>query len=168
GQTRMSPAEANLRELLDKQEIHERLMRYFRGADRCDAELVQAAFHDDAVATYGARTFRGSEIGVRIVEAVRSRHIATLHTAANELVELDGDVAHSETYAVNYHLEPPDGRRVLQRGVRYVDRFERRHGAWRIANRVVVLEWDRIDEIREQSNLTGYEPSRRSPEDLSY
>ena len=42
-----------------------------------------------------------------------------------------------------------DPRGNLMTGFRYVDRFERRAGDWRIAKRVAVTEWSRIDD-REQ------------------
>ena len=37
--------ERALRVLLDKQEIHEVLMRYCRGIDRCDSELLHSVYH---------------------------------------------------------------------------------------------------------------------------
>ena len=33
-------------------------------------------------------------------------------------------------------------------GIRYVDRFERRDGAWKIAHRVVATEWRRVDVVQ--------------------
>ena len=32
-------------------------------------------------------------------------------------------------------------------GIRYVDRFERRAGEWKIAHRVVASEWRRVDPV---------------------
>ena len=37
-----------LEELSDRAEIHDVLMRYSRGLDRLDMDLVREAFHDDA------------------------------------------------------------------------------------------------------------------------
>jgi SnoaL-like domain len=34
-----------VRELLDKQAIHEALMHYCRGIDRCDEDLIRSAYH---------------------------------------------------------------------------------------------------------------------------
>ena len=45
--------ERALRVLLDKQEIHEVLMRYCRGIDRCDAELLHSVYHPDATDDHG-------------------------------------------------------------------------------------------------------------------
>jgi hypothetical protein len=49
-------------------------------------------------------------------------------------VDLSHDVARSETYAVAFHrYTDPDGYPTdMWAGLRYVDRFERRDGQWRI------------------------------------
>ena len=73
------------------------------------------------------------------VAGVLTRFTGTMHVVANQLVELDGDDdARSETYGVAYHWgDPPDDqRRNFTTGFRYVDRFARRDGDWRIARRV--------------------------------
>ena len=53
-------------------------------------------------------------------------------------------------------------------GGRYIDRFERRGGEWKIAHRAVVHEWDKIEHLE-----LAYPPDRfsegiRGPEDPSY
>ena len=50
-------------------------------------------------------------------------------------------------------------------GGRYIDRFERRDGEWKIADRVVVHEWDQVEHI-----VLAYTPGRfaegtRGPDD---
>ena len=44
-----SDLERRLRSVLDRQEIHDALVRYCRGIDRCDERLVLSAFHADAM-----------------------------------------------------------------------------------------------------------------------
>ncbi len=43
--------------------------------------------------------------------------------------------------------------------------FERRDGAWRIAHRVVICDWDPIDTIMEHSSRSGYASTLRSRDD---
>jgi len=45
----MSEHDPEFQALLDKQEIQEVLTRYTRGADRGDADLIEATYHDDAI-----------------------------------------------------------------------------------------------------------------------
>lgn len=132
-----------LGELLDKQAIHEAVLRYCRGIDRRDRALVRDCYWPDATDDH-AGAFSGSrDEFVEWVFGVLERYTGTMHVIANHLVEIDGDVADSEAYGVAYHRgDPPDDpRRNFTTGFRYLDRFERRDGDWRIAARAVALEW---------------------------
>jgi hypothetical protein len=80
-----------------------------------------------------------------------------MHKLGQSLIEIDGDVAHAESYAICHHVmaeavEAGEGgatRDVADRvmGIRYVDRFERRGGEWRIARRELRWEWARMDRL---------------------
>ena len=131
-----------LLDLVDKQEIHELVLRYCRGIDRLDRQGVVECFHPDATDTHGS--FRGTitefiEWAFRLLE----RYDATMHLVANQLITLRGDRAVSETYGVAHHRSSdPDPRRNLRVGFRYIDLVERRDGAtWRIAERIAPTEW---------------------------
>lgn len=134
--------EHRLHELLDKQDIHELILRYCRGIDRFDRPTVESCFHPDATDTHGS--FRGSitefiDWAFRLLE----RYDATMHLVANHLVTLRGDRAVAETYGIAHHRSSdPDPRRNLTVGFRYIDLVERRDGStWRIAERVATTEW---------------------------
>ncbi len=56
-------------------------------------------------------------------------------------------------------------------GGRYIDRFERRDGEWRIARRVLLLDWTGelpITRARSARLLDVYSTGRWDREDLSY
>jgi SnoaL-like domain len=131
-----------LQVLLDKQAIHEVVLRYCRGIDRLDAELIRSCYHADATDEHGTYTGTRDEF-VEWVTRVLARFGGTMHVIANHLVEVDGDAAGSEAYGMAFHFgDPPeDHRRNFTTGFRYVDTFERRDGEWRIAARVAVREW---------------------------
>jgi hypothetical protein len=94
-----------------------------------------------------------------------------MHVVANQLVEVDGDTdtAHCETYGVAYHWgDPPDdGRRNFTTGFRYVDRFARREGEWRIARRVAVREWTHVVPAEQQLVIPSERDGRRGRRDKS-
>jgi len=47
-----------------------------------------------------------------------------------------------------FQFRERDGRRYTRtRAGRYIDRFERRDGTWRIAARSVADDWHRVDEV---------------------
>ena len=137
--------------LEDDREIRNVLYRYCRGVDRLDLELVRDCYHADATDEHG--TFIGTrDEYVEWVAGILTRFTGTMHVVANQLIELDEggdgdtDTARCETYGVAYHWgDPPDDhRRNFTTGFRYVDRFARRDGAWRIARRVAVREWTHV------------------------
>jgi SnoaL-like domain len=129
-----------IQRLLDRQAISDCLLRYARGIDRHDSELARSAFHDDALDRHGQ--FVGSP--AELVDWGNSTHadvwVAHQHFLVNQTVEIDGDVAHAETYVL-FVQRRKSGDTVDFGGGRYVDRFERRDGEWRIAARVVVIDW---------------------------
>ncbi|TAM65292.1 MAG: nuclear transport factor 2 family protein [Mycobacterium sp.] len=162
---------AFLKEAKDRQDIHDCLLRYTRGVDRADKELMQSAYHPDAVDEHGVATAGPAEfcdwaIGYHGENQRQHHHILT-----NTVLELDGDVAHGETYYMFWgdnRIGPP----TLSFG-RYIDRFEKRDGRWGIVRRVCLNEQTTSlgeiefpQEFVELMNSTG--PSERTRADISY
>jgi SnoaL-like domain len=96
--------------------------------------------------------------------------MVTNHSICNEYVEVRGDVAFGEAYLVAYHRSGPEGRMVdMTLGARYVDRYERREGQWKIARRAVVYDWSRVEPVHEVMNTAHlYKQGVRSRQDESY
>jgi hypothetical protein len=124
-------------ELPARQAITDQLAVYCRGMDRIDVDLARSVFHPDAVADYGAM-FRGS--GYEFVQFHAEVHPAMethVHHLGSISITVDGDHAGSETYVLarlrsrNAEGELSD---TISHG-RYVDRWERRQGIWRISHR---------------------------------
>lgn len=128
--------------LLAKDEILDVLQRYCRATDRRDWDSLRACYHDDAYDDHGSLVGQIDEF-IRISKPFADRVAATMHFMGNAVIEVDGDVARAESYVVAYHVvEHEDGSSKHDNwGIRYVDRFERRDGMWRIAYRVVAHEW---------------------------
>lgn len=133
-------------DLLDKQAIGEVVLGYCRGIDRLDLDLVRSAYHCDGVDHHTGFDGTIDEYLVWVADALR-RLAGTMHLVGNQLIELHGEVALSETYgtAVHWGDPPNDPRRNFTSGFRYVDRMERRDGRWAIAERWAVREWTRSD-----------------------
>lgn len=135
-------------DLIARQEIADVLFRYSRGVDRLDLDLVRSCYHPDAYDDHGA--FKGNlDEFIKVSPAFLSKWTATQHFLGNMLIEVDGDIARAETYAVAFHRrEDADGNGKDDiMGIRYVDRFERRDGEWKIAYRATVADWRRVEKV---------------------
>ena len=129
---------AALRELLDRQAIWACLLRYARGMDRLDRDLALSAYHPGAVEDHGAVIQPAEDFVTRVFEFHRTREVATQHILSNHTCEIDGDIAHCETYVRCFSVMA-EGPHTLAFG-RFVDRLERRDGRWGITSRVSLPE----------------------------
>ena len=124
------------------QEIRDVVLRYCRGIDRMNREVVRSCYHPDATDEHGS--FNGSvdefiEWAFRVV----GRYSMSMHFIGNVLVDFaessDAPVlARAESYGISHHrTDGGEAKDNLIIGFRYIDRFERRDGGpWRIASRV--------------------------------
>ena len=137
--------ERRLDELLSKQEIHERLCDYMRGQDRLDPVLHRSVFWDDATTDYGI--FKGDADGfVAFAQGALTPHKSNHHMIGQVRIDLEGDVGFGEVYFIAFHRIERDGEdRDLFVAGRYVDRYERRNGVWKIAFRSELVDWSRDD-----------------------
>lgn len=134
--------DAALRRLLDRAAIQDVLLRYARGVDRRDIDLVASCFTPDAA--YDGALARGTIAdALAALRVAVTRYTSTLHVLANQLIEIDGDTARSETYALAHHCLPDGALRIV--ALRYLDELVRHDDGWRICRRTAQREWERVD-----------------------
>lgn len=157
----------------DRQEIQDLLYRYCRAVDRGDNELVLTCYHDDAIDNHGP--FCGSPVDfvAAVCDWAAETYDSMMHCLGNIFIEFDtDDRAFVESYFVGYHMRRPSGEPAILEILagRYVDRFERRNGEWRIANRVVVHEWGdtRSVEVEYPDSRLQFQQGGRAHEDVAY
>jgi len=129
----------DVRYLKDRSEILDCIARHARGCDRHDVELLTSTYHDDGVDEHGATLNPGPDYAAwaNAVHAQTSDN--HLHNVTTHTVHIDGDVAHAESYVLVAMLTPDRSTATLLNG-RYIDRLERRDGAWKICVRRSTLE----------------------------
>jgi hypothetical protein len=133
----------SLHDTVAKQQIQDCLVRYCRGVDRCDAEMLKSAYWPDAIDDHG--TFNGNafEFVDGLIPALKGMD-RTMHAISNPFIVVEGERATAETYCQAYHeFTGPDGGKVeMIVGGRYLDKLERRNGDWKIAYRLYVMDWN--------------------------
>ena len=75
-----------VQELLDRLAIADVVLRYCRGIDRLDLELVRSCYHADATDEHGTFTGTRDEY-VEWVAGVLTRFTGTMHVVANQLID---------------------------------------------------------------------------------
>ncbi len=138
-----------LARLVAVEEIREVVLRYCRGLDRLDAELLRSAYLPGALDDHGVFVGDAAAFCDRVLESHR-RYDASMHCVLNHLVELDGpDDARGEAYVLAHVLRRDEQGAPVHDAWwgRYADRYARRDGRWGIAHRVTVHEWTRREPL---------------------
>lgn len=145
-----------LQRLFDRAAIHDCMARYVRGVDRGDADLIRSAYFHDAYDDHV--DYKGDVEGfIKWLDARFAPFVNSMHHIGDCFIEFAGqDVAFGETQYASRRLRQPTSEESVTLGAqdmvmrqswgRYLDRFERRNGEWRIARRVVIVD-DRFSTI---------------------
>ena len=130
-----------LQELIDKAAIRDVMTRYARSNDRRDFHLMASTFTIDAYANYGQWEEHGVDNIVNRLTYPRP-HRAT-HFMGDQDVQIDGDSANVETYAiVCSRVEGTES--MSMSGLRYQDKMVRQNGQWLVQHRVLHRDWRTI------------------------
>jgi SnoaL-like domain len=165
-------------DLLAREEIGDVVKDLARGTDRLDAELMASCYHPDGTDDHNVFRGTGTEFARWVVDTL-PHFAATMHFIGSprirRLPAQDGlDTARVDTYCVAHHVSRPDdggGQTDMVLGLRYVDRFERRAGQWRIAARVCAFDWTvtvPFDPARGFLFDTGWTLGARDRTDITY
>ena len=149
----MPNTEEMVQELWDREQIRQCLHRYARGVDRFDRDLILSAFHPDAVDEHGKFVGTPEEFCDWALDMHANAQLSHQHCLLNHSCDLEGDTAHAETYFM-FTAMNRRGKPLTIGGGRYIDRLEKREGAWRIAARVTLRDWSNLDAIPDPEDLS--------------
>lgn len=142
--------------------IRSRLTQYCTAVDRSNLADLKDVYWPDATDDHGFHS--GPAMEFAEMNATRSPEVFHLlhHSVSNIMCRVDGDTADVESKLIAFH-RIRDIQAYVERllgpsywakfggnanghdhlvGGRYVDRFERRNGEWRIAVRRSVTDWE--------------------------
>jgi hypothetical protein len=136
---RLAEMEHKLQYLLDRQEILDCIARNARGCDRHDSALLSSSYSAQGVDEHGYAVNPGDRYAdyANKTHAAGSKH--NMHHLTTHSCEINGDVAHCDSYVIGLFLNT-DGKSSRLIAGRYVDRLERKNGEWRIALRRSTVE----------------------------
>jgi hypothetical protein len=135
----------------DVLELNQLAYRYAAAVDACDVTLFQSvftpdgrlrAYHPDSDEPFADLT--GHAQLAAIPNTMRNMYRTTAHMMTNPLVELGGDAATGTVLCTARHLEGDTSINVV---IRYVDRYARHEGEWRIADRQIRFLWSERHDV---------------------
>ena len=130
----MATLENRVRKLEDRAELHDLVATYFQATDDDDYARLSDCFTRDATfAASGYPDSAGRAAITEFLKMARSGMGQTVHTP--NYVHLDFEGADMATGTVAAHLELGIGEATYFAAVRYLDRYRRDEGQWRIARR---------------------------------
>ena len=164
----MSDVSSQLQHLIDKDAIRDVLNGIARGVDRFDGGLLGACIHDDAVLDMGGAT---TMTGAAFAQALKPPEVppsGRMHILGNVWIEVAADTARSESHIVSCQQLEAGGQTATRfRAGRYLDRFERRDGVWKLSARTLIDEWGRTDPVCD-CVPRGRHAGQPAPHDLVY
>ncbi len=154
---------ARIADLIARRDIYAVLTRYCRALDRADLALMETVYWPDGRDIHGIYSGNAAEFVPFIIREIRNFFVMGTHCLLNVSIEIADDRASSESYLYSAcrvrrnmvtgilgeryaHLcaglgLDPEHEHFVMAG-RYLDRFERRAGEWRISQRQVVMDWN--------------------------
>ena len=97
---RLAALERKLQYLTDRQQILDCIVSTSRGNDRFDVERISGAYHSDGLHELGQRRISGADYGAHANHAHAAISETNLHNVTMHSCEIDGDVAHAESYVI--------------------------------------------------------------------
>jgi len=137
---------SQLRAILERDTIRRVVERYARGMDRAYETDARAAYWEDGHDNHGVYDGNAQEFVTWALPAAKE-YSGHQHVLGQSVIAVDGDRASAETYFVHYAEQEgraPSPNVVTALAGRYVDYLERRGGEWKIADRVVAIDWSTV------------------------
>ena len=177
--------EQQLHNLLEKQAITEKIMTYCRAVDHLDETTLRSLFHAGSKHSHGfegpSSTDDDTEDFVGYALGFLDTFTRTHHQLGNIFIDVEGDVAHSESYFTAFHRkralgDPKAGDDATETEMdyyvagRYLDRWEKRDGDWKITHRTGTTDWTRMEDPTTPAldALPSHMTSQHGPEDFVY
>jgi len=135
--------EAAQRRLEDRAEVHDVLARYFQTVDRRDRDRLRSLFTENARwSSAGAWSLSGADGIADGILKVVARYRTTFHLMGNESIEVDGNAATTEVYAIAYHIYDHAGaEQAWVVGLVYNDELVRTGDGWNFNRRSLEAKW---------------------------
>ncbi|WP_313807446.1 nuclear transport factor 2 family protein [Sphingobium sp.] len=152
----------------DRAAIQDLLYAVASAIDRYDGGVLARCIDPEAVIDMGGEApISGAAFAAAIKPPANPRP-GRMHVISNSRIRVEGDSAGAESQIVSWQDQLAGDARVTRvRAGRYLDRFARTGGEWRLVARTLVDEWARVDPV-DAVPPQGRHLGQPAPADLLY
>jgi hypothetical protein len=141
----MAIPDDTLQEMIDEQQLRRLVHAYCRAADRGDIATLGMLYHHDAVDAHGGFSVGTADEFLQQLTAARPLLRFMQHHVTTVNFVIDGDAAEGEIYTIAVHTLAGRNRDVdVIVGGRYLDKYAKRDGVWKFAERTIVTDWAQV------------------------
>lgn len=134
-----------VQEMLDEFALRKLVHGYCRAVDRGDIVTLRSLYHQDADDDHGAFSSGSVDDFLRTLVDARPYLRSMQHHITTTNFAISGDRAEGEIYSIATHtFVSGDGETELIIGGRYLDKYEKRDGAWKFTTRQIVTDWAHV------------------------
>jgi hypothetical protein len=143
----MPATEPLVQEMLDEFALRKLVHAYCRAVDRGDFATLREPYHHDAVDAHGEVSTGSVTEFLKTLEASRPHIRSMQHNITTVNFVIDGGSAEGEIYTLATHTFDARSREVdVIVGGRYLDKYEKRDGVWKILERTIVTDWAHVND----------------------
>jgi hypothetical protein len=169
----MSIASPDVQELLDEHALRKLVHAYCRAVDRGELDTLRSLYHHDGEDRHGGFSTGSVDTFLRTLAEMRPYIRSMQHHVTTTNFVISGDFAEGEVYSIATHsFAAGDGETEVVVGGRYLDKYEKRRGAWRFTTRSIVTDWAHVHDpstVDVSHPVTRNTPQGRpGPDDPSY
>jgi SnoaL-like domain len=143
----MASTDALLQEMLDEFALRKLVNGYCRAVDRGDFETLRSLYHHDAKDAHGDFSAGTADDFVAQIQAAHPYVVSMQHNVTTVNFAISGHLAEGEVYTIATHTLSAGDRDVdVIVGGRYLDKYEKRDGAWKFIERAIVTDWAHVND----------------------
>jgi ketosteroid isomerase-like protein len=136
--------------------LREAAETYARGADRRDKDLWRAVLAEDVELIGPGFAKTGLEPNLRSIDLLARLFTCTRHIVHDLTVTITDDEAEGETRCTAEHrMARPEGDLLMVWAIRYQDRWRREGGAWKLARRELIVDWEELRPVHDVGGAAG-------------
>jgi SnoaL-like domain len=141
----MSTYDTVMQQVIDEHQLQKLVHTYCRAVDRGDIDGLRNLYHHDAVDAHGGFSAGTAEQFLQQLATARPHIRYMQHNITTVNFAVNGNAAEGEIYTIAVHTLAASGRDIdVIIGGRYLDKYEKREGVWKIAERTIVTDWAQV------------------------